>query len=96
MAWTRRSSSAGETEESCKQAGIEYVVGRAAYATNARGQIIGDGGGFLKLIFREELDWLAQQRDAEIHYVVGSRHDPGPRRAMSSLWTPSLPRSPVP
>ncbi|RPH69153.1 MAG: Si-specific NAD(P)(+) transhydrogenase [Myxococcaceae bacterium] len=45
-------SMAGETEESCKQAGIEYVVGRAAYATNARGQIIGDGGGFLKLIFR--------------------------------------------
>ena len=28
--------------------------GRAAYATNARGQIIGDGGGFLKLIFRRE------------------------------------------
>ena len=47
-------SMAGETEESCKQAGIEYVVGRAAYATNARGQIIGDGGGFLKLIFRRE------------------------------------------
>ncbi|HZX43752.1 MAG TPA: Si-specific NAD(P)(+) transhydrogenase [Myxococcaceae bacterium] len=47
-------SMAGETEESCKQSGVEYVVGRAAYATNARGQIIGDGGGFLKLIFRHE------------------------------------------
>ncbi|HZJ56041.1 MAG TPA: Si-specific NAD(P)(+) transhydrogenase [Myxococcaceae bacterium] len=47
-------SMAGETEESCKQAGIDFVVGRAAYATNARGQIIGDGGGFLKLIFRRE------------------------------------------
>jgi NAD(P) transhydrogenase len=47
-------SMAGETEESCKQAGVDYVVGRAAYATNARGQIIGDGGGFLKLIFRRE------------------------------------------
>jgi NAD(P) transhydrogenase len=47
-------SMAGETEESCKKAGIDYVVGRAAYATNARGQIIGDGGGFLKLIFRRE------------------------------------------
>src|SRR5215471_17903153 len=34
--------------------GVDYVVGRAAYATNARGQIIGDGGGFLKLIFRRE------------------------------------------
>jgi NAD(P) transhydrogenase len=47
-------SMAGETEESCKEAGIDYVVGRAAYATNARGQIIGDGGGFLKLIFRRQ------------------------------------------
>ena len=47
-------SMAGETEESCKQSGVDYVVGRAAYATNARGQIIGDGGGFLKLIFRRE------------------------------------------
>jgi NAD(P) transhydrogenase len=47
-------SMAGETEESCKQSGMDYVVGRAAYATNARGQIIGDGGGFLKLIFRRE------------------------------------------
>lgn len=47
-------SMAGETEESLKQAGVDYVVGRAAYATNARGQIIGDGGGFLKLIFRRE------------------------------------------
>jgi NAD(P) transhydrogenase len=47
-------SMAGETEESLKKAGVEYVVGRASYATNARGQIIGDGGGVLKLIFRRD------------------------------------------
>jgi NAD(P) transhydrogenase len=47
-------SMAGETEESLQKAGMDYVVGRAAYATNARGQIIGDGGGFLKLIFRKD------------------------------------------
>jgi NAD(P) transhydrogenase len=47
-------SMAGETEESLHKAGVDYVVGRAAYATNARGQIIGDGGGFMKLIFRRE------------------------------------------
>ena len=47
-------STAGETEESLHKAGVDFVVGRAAYATNARGQIIGDGGGFLKLIFRRE------------------------------------------
>jgi NAD(P) transhydrogenase len=27
------------------------VAGRASYASNARGQIIGDAGGFLKLLF---------------------------------------------
>ncbi|MGO9831248.1 MAG: Si-specific NAD(P)(+) transhydrogenase [Myxococcaceae bacterium] len=47
-------SMAGETEESLKKLQVPYVVGRASYATNARGQIIGDGGGFLKLIFRRE------------------------------------------
>jgi NAD(P) transhydrogenase len=47
-------SMAGETEESLHKSGVDYVVGRAAYATNARGQIIGDGGGFLKLIFRRD------------------------------------------
>jgi NAD(P) transhydrogenase len=33
---------------------IPYVVGKSAYAKNARGQIIGDRDGFVKLIFREE------------------------------------------
>lgn len=47
-------SMAGETEESLQQQGIPYVVGRAKYASNARGQIIGDSDGFLKLIFHEE------------------------------------------
>ena len=31
-----------------------YEVGRAKYANNARGQIIGDSTGLLKLIFRPE------------------------------------------
>jgi predicted ferric reductase len=35
------------------------------------------------LIFREELDWLAEARDSEIFYVIGGRTDPGPRMAMS-------------
>jgi ferredoxin-NADP reductase len=42
------------------------------------------------LIFREELDWLAGQRDAEIFYVVGSRNDPGPRHTMSARGLRSL------
>jgi NAD(P) transhydrogenase len=44
-------SSAGETEESCKETKIDYCVGRANYGNNARGQIIGDTTGMLKLIF---------------------------------------------
>jgi NAD(P) transhydrogenase len=44
---------AGETEETLTQKKIPYVVGKATYAGNARGQIIGDHEGFLKLIFRE-------------------------------------------
>ena len=47
-------SMAGETEESLKAKGIAYVVGRTRYMDNARGQIIGDENGLLKLIFRHE------------------------------------------
>jgi predicted ferric reductase len=35
------------------------------------------------LIFRKELDWLAEERDSEIYYVIGSRDDPGPRSVMT-------------
>jgi len=42
----------GETEESCRGKKIDYCVGRALYRTNARGQITGDLGGELKLVFR--------------------------------------------
>jgi len=45
-------SMAGETEESLREKKIDYVAGRALYRENARGQIIGDRSGFLKLLFR--------------------------------------------
>jgi predicted ferric reductase len=35
------------------------------------------------LIFRDELDWLAEARDSEVFYVIGGRDDPGPRTAMT-------------
>jgi NAD(P) transhydrogenase len=47
-------SAAGETEESCKEKKIDYVVGRALYENNARGHITGDTAGLLKLIFARE------------------------------------------
>ena len=47
-------SAVGETAESCEIRKINYAVGRAKYANNARGQIIGESTGLLKLIFRPE------------------------------------------
>jgi NAD(P) transhydrogenase len=42
----------GLNEEECRAKGIEYEVGRARYRENARGQIVGDLEGMLKLVFR--------------------------------------------
>ena len=44
-------SATGETEQSCRDKGIDYEVGRARYDNNARGHISGDRAGMLKLIF---------------------------------------------
>jgi NAD(P) transhydrogenase len=41
----------GETEESCREKGIAYGVGRALYRDNSRGQITGDLSGLVKLVF---------------------------------------------
>jgi NAD(P) transhydrogenase len=41
----------GLTEDDCIAKQIPYLVGRAQYADNPRGQIIGDVHGMLKLIF---------------------------------------------
>jgi NAD(P) transhydrogenase len=42
---------AGATEETCAAQGIDYLVGRAPYDQNPRGQIIGDLAGMVKLVF---------------------------------------------
>lgn len=47
-------SMVGATEQSLTADGTAYVVGRARYVENARGRIIGDEAGFLKLIFRRD------------------------------------------
>jgi NAD(P) transhydrogenase len=47
-------SMVGETEESLKAKRVDYVAGRARYAENPRGRIVGDAAGFLKLLFRRE------------------------------------------
>jgi NAD(P) transhydrogenase len=47
-------SMVGETEESLQKKGVAYFVGRANYRDSARGRIIGDQDGFLKLLFRQD------------------------------------------
>ncbi|HSI03998.1 MAG: Si-specific NAD(P)(+) transhydrogenase [Myxococcota bacterium] len=44
-------SSVGLTEEECKEKKLSYAVGRAMFANNARGQIMGEESGMLKLVF---------------------------------------------
>ena len=44
-------SAIGLTEDECKEKNIPYLVGRAYYEENARGQIIGDMSGMIKLVF---------------------------------------------
>jgi NAD(P) transhydrogenase len=43
-------SAFGETEESCRQKNIDYVVGRALFNDNPRGKITGDLEGITKLV----------------------------------------------
>jgi len=44
-------SCAGESEQTCQKKQIPYVVGRNRFRDHARGQIIGDMDGLIKLIF---------------------------------------------
>ena len=37
-----------------------------------------------EVIFRDELEWLADERQATMWFVLGSRDDPGPKRAFSA------------
>lgn len=43
----------GETEEQVRLRGVEFVTGKGRYADNARGLIIGEAFGLLKMIFEK-------------------------------------------
>ena len=47
-------STVGLSEDDCKAKSLPYLVGRAYYETSARGQIIGDLSGMLKLVFARD------------------------------------------
>jgi NAD(P) transhydrogenase len=53
-------SSVGPTEEQLKESGVDYVVGRAYYYELARGHIMGDHHGILKLLI-----------DRKTHKILG-------------------------
>lgn len=44
-------SSVGPSEQELKEKGVDFEVGRARFENNARGQIIGDSDGMVKLLF---------------------------------------------
>ena len=62
-------SGAGKTEEECVKDNIDYVVGRAGYNQNARGMIIGDYDGFLKLIFQLNNDLEQPMKLLGVHVI---------------------------
>ena len=37
-----------------------------------------------EIVFKDELEWLADDRQATLWFVLGSRDDPGPKRAFSA------------
>jgi NAD(P) transhydrogenase len=60
-------SSYGETEETCKEKNIDYVIGRALHGNNPRGLIVGDMEGVTKLVVD------AQSRKVLGVHVLGER-----------------------
>ncbi|UCF79785.1 MAG: Si-specific NAD(P)(+) transhydrogenase [Candidatus Eiseniibacteriota bacterium] len=60
-------SMVGESEDSLARKGQKYLVGRASYRSNPRGQIMGDTAGLLKLLFSPE-----DQKLLGVH-IIGER-----------------------
>jgi len=57
-------SSVGETEETLRQKGVAYVVGKSSLVENARANLIGEAVGFLKLLVSTE-----DQRILGVHCI---------------------------
>ena len=62
-------SMAGKTEEECQKEKIDYIIGKATYNQNARGMIIGDNNGFLKLIFEFNNDLSRPMKLLGVHVI---------------------------
>jgi NAD(P) transhydrogenase len=62
-------SLAGKTEEECQENKIDYIIGKASYKQNARGMIIGDNEGFIKLIFKFNNDIDQPMKLLGVHII---------------------------
>ena len=65
----------GETEESAKKKGLDFETGRAMFKDNARGQIVGDVDGMVKLVFGQVshgLGWLQARCDSAAKTVLAA------------------------
>lgn len=74
----------GVTEDECKEKNIAYLTGRAYYENNARGQIIGDYSGMIKLVFSPTdkkllgAHMIGEQASELIHIAMHVMLDGGP------------------
>ena len=59
----------GRTERELQEQGTDYVVGRARFADTARGQIIGEARGFMKILAARDTRALLG-----IHIIGGLKH----------------------
>jgi NAD(P) transhydrogenase len=62
-------SLAGKTEQECQDENIDFVIGKANYNQNARGMIIGDSDGFLKLIYEFNNDLSCPMKLLGVHAI---------------------------
>jgi len=76
-------SMVGMTEEQCQAKSVPYAVGRASFRYNARGQIVGDTEGLIKIVFApDDLRLLGTHIVGEnaaelVHVAVLSMHHGG-------------------
>lgn len=71
-------SMAGLTEEEAGSLGIDYEVGRTFFSQNARGQIIGDQDGMIKLVFSASNQLVSADRK-----IPGAQPLPGNQQLLT-------------
>jgi NAD(P) transhydrogenase len=88
-------SMVGKTEEELTAAGVPYEFGVSRYKETARGQILGDHNGMLKILFHREsrllLGVISSARKRRLVHIAPSAL--GGRSTTSSIRSSTTPRS---